>query len=79
MAMQIEAFCPLPEFFRAMEAMIDDLKETPRAEGVDTIWMPGEMEMQRRDERLREGFPLSRPVLDEVRAVGTEFGVPWPA
>jgi LDH2 family malate/lactate/ureidoglycolate dehydrogenase len=79
MAIHIEAFCPLPEFLRTMEAMIDDLKSTPRAEGVEQIWMPGEMEMHRREERLRNGFPVSRVVLDEVRAVGAECGVPWPA
>ena len=78
MAIHIEAFCPLPEFLRAVEAMIDDLKSTPRAEGVDEIWMPGEMEMHRREEGLRNGFPVSRVVLDEVRAVGALLGVPWP-
>jgi LDH2 family malate/lactate/ureidoglycolate dehydrogenase len=79
MAVHIEACCPLPEFLRGMEAMIGDLKSTPRAEGVEEIWMPGEMERQRRQERLRDGFPVSRVVLDEVRAMGAEFGVPWPA
>lgn len=79
MAVDIGACCPLPEFLRAMEAMIDDLKSTPRADGVEEIWMPGEMEMRRREERLRDGFPVSRVVLDEVRAVGAQLGVPWPA
>ena len=41
--------------------------------------MPGEMEMRRREERLQDGFPVSRVVLDEVCAVGVEFGVRWPA
>ncbi len=79
MAIDIDACCPLPEFLRAVDAMIDDLKSTPRAEGVEEIWMPGEMEMRRREERLRVGFPVPRVVLEEVRAVGAEFGVPWPA
>lgn len=78
-AVNIADCCPLPEFLRAMEGMIDDLKSTPRAEGVEEIWMPGEMEMRRREERRRNGFPVSRVVLDEVRAVGAEFGVQWPA
>jgi LDH2 family malate/lactate/ureidoglycolate dehydrogenase len=78
MAVDIGACCPLPEFLQAMEGMIDDLKSTPRAEGVEEIWIPGEMEMRRRAERLRDGFPVSRVVLDEVRAVGTEFGLHWP-
>ena len=38
----------------------------------------GEMERRRREEGLRDGFPVSPVVLDEVRAVGAEFGVTWP-
>ena len=79
MAVNIADCCPLTEFLRAMEGMIEDLKTTPGAEGVEEIWMPGEMEMRRREERLRDGFPVSRVVLEEVRAMGVEFGVRWPA
>ncbi len=78
-AIDIEACCPLAEFLEAMEGMIDDSKRTPRAEGVEEIWMPGEMELRRREDRLRDGFPVSRVVLDEARAVGSELGVSWPA
>ncbi len=79
MALDIAAFGPAPAFLQAMDGMIADLKDTPRAEGVEEIWMPGEMERRRREERLRDGFPVSRVVLDEVRAIGAEFGVQWPA
>jgi LDH2 family malate/lactate/ureidoglycolate dehydrogenase len=79
MAIDIGAFSPLTAFQGAMEAMIDDVKATPRAEGVEEIWMPGEMERRKREERLRTGFPVSRVVLDETRAAGAECGVPWPA
>jgi LDH2 family malate/lactate/ureidoglycolate dehydrogenase len=78
MALDIAAFGPLQDFLRAVDGMIADLKDTPRAEGVEEIWMPGEMERGRREERLRDGFPVSRVVLEEVRAVGAEFGVMWP-
>jgi LDH2 family malate/lactate/ureidoglycolate dehydrogenase len=78
MAINIQDCCPLPEFLQAMDGMIDDLKNTPQAEGVDEIWLPGEMEMRKREERLRNGFPVSKVVLDEVRAAGAECGVKWP-
>ncbi len=78
MAIDIGACCPLTEFHQAMEEMIADLKASPRGEGVEEIWMPGEAEMRRREARRRDGFPVSRVVLDEVRAVGAEFGVVWP-
>ena len=79
MALDIAACCPLSEFLQAMDGMIRDLKSSSRGEGVEEIWMPGELEMRRREERQRDGFPVSRVVLDEVRAVGAEFGVSWPA
>jgi LDH2 family malate/lactate/ureidoglycolate dehydrogenase len=79
MALDIAAFGPASGFLQAMDGMIADLKETPHAEGVEGIWMPGEMERRRREERLRDGFPVSRVVLEEVRALGAEFGVEWPA
>ena len=79
MALDIAAFGPVPVFLQAMDGMIADLKDTPRAEGVEEIWMPGELERRRREERQRDGFPVSRVVLDEVRAIGAELGVTWPA
>jgi LDH2 family malate/lactate/ureidoglycolate dehydrogenase len=79
MALDIAAFGPSSAFLQAMDGMIADLKDTPRTEGVEEIWMPGEMERRRREERLRDGFPVSRVVLDEVTAVGAEFGIQWPA
>jgi LDH2 family malate/lactate/ureidoglycolate dehydrogenase len=79
MAIDIGACCPLPEFLRAMDEMIGGLKASARAEGVEEIWMPGEMEIRRREEHLRHGFPVSQAVLDDVRAVGARFGVQWPA
>jgi LDH2 family malate/lactate/ureidoglycolate dehydrogenase len=79
MAIDIAAFSPLADFQGAMDSMIDDLKATRRAEGVEEIWMPGELERRKREERGQAGFPVSRVVLDEVRAAGAELGVPWPA
>lgn len=79
MAIDIQACCPLPEFLRAMDAMIRDLKATPRAEGVEEIFMPGELELRRREERRTRGFAVSQVVLDELLGVGRELGVPWPA
>ncbi|HSB71258.1 MAG TPA: Ldh family oxidoreductase [Candidatus Methylomirabilis sp.] len=78
LAIDIGACRPVPEFVQAVEAMVHDLKATPCAEGVEEIYMPGELEARRRDERLRHGFPLSQVVLDEVKAVGAELGVRWP-
>jgi LDH2 family malate/lactate/ureidoglycolate dehydrogenase len=78
MAIDIGAFCPAPDFLRTLEEMLAGLKGAPRAEGVEEILVPGEPESRRRQEYLRSGFPINREVLEDARAVGTEFGVPWP-
>jgi hypothetical protein len=36
------------------------------------------MEGRRRETFLVEGCPVSQEVLDDVRAIGAEFGVEWP-
>jgi LDH2 family malate/lactate/ureidoglycolate dehydrogenase len=77
-AIDVATCCPFPEFLQAVGAMINDCKAAPRADGVDEIAMPGELEARRREENLRDGFPVSVVVLDEVKAVGAAFGVPWP-
>lgn len=79
MAIDVGTCRPLPEFVQAMEEMIRDLKATPHIEGIEEIYVPGELEMRRREERSRSGFAVSRVVLDEARAVGAELGVQWPA
>lgn len=79
LAIDIGACRPVPEFLRGVQEMVLDLKTTPKVEGTEEIYMPGELEARRREERLRHGFPVSRVVLDELMAVGSEFGVQWPA
>ncbi|HYL82087.1 MAG TPA: Ldh family oxidoreductase [Candidatus Acidoferrum sp.] len=79
LAIDIGACRPVPEFVQGVEEMVQDLKATPKVEGVEEIYLPGELEARRREERLRHGIPVSRVVLDEVTAVGAEFGVRWPA
>ncbi len=78
MALDIASCCPPAEFFQAVEGMIQDIKASPRAEGVEEIYLPGELEWRRREAFLAEGFPASPEVLEDVRAIGAEFGVAWP-
>ncbi|MFB3817032.1 MAG: hypothetical protein ACE147_05150 [Candidatus Methylomirabilales bacterium] len=46
---------------------------------MEEIFLPGEIEHGRRAAALLDGFAVSRPVLEEVRAAGAAFGVSWPA
>ena len=43
--------------------MIREIKDTPKAKGSDRVYLPGEMEWERRDEALRDGIPLPADVI----------------
>ena len=41
--------------------------ESERMEGVERIWLPGEIEYYRIRERLEKGIPIASAVVDELR------------
>jgi len=49
--------------------VIREIRESQRMEGVDRIWLPGEIEYYRTRERLEKGIPIAPAVLDELRKV----------
>jgi LDH2 family malate/lactate/ureidoglycolate dehydrogenase len=50
-----------------MDAVIREIRESERMEGVDRIWLPGEMEYHSIHERMKSGIPLSPAVADELK------------
>lgn len=66
----------LVEAFRArMDALIDGIKASERAEGVEEILIPGEIEHRRESERRRTGVPLGPGLIAELDALAAELGV----
>jgi len=57
-AMNPEMFMPIDEFKARVDRMIDDVKKSELAEGVNGILLPGEPEMRNRQRHLAEGIPL---------------------
>jgi LDH2 family malate/lactate/ureidoglycolate dehydrogenase len=58
-ALDIASFRPLDEFEREMEEFVEHMKSTPLATGHAGVIIPGEPELERRQERLREGIPIA--------------------
>lgn len=74
-AYDIEAFQPLAQFDERMEAFIGEIKSVPRAEGVEEIFYPGEMEA-RSDARLRrEGIELPGDTVEDLERLAAECGL----
>jgi len=78
MAIDIAPFIWLSEFKAHMDEMIRGTKATPRAEGVERIYLPGEIEFENKERHLKGGIPLVRAVVQELISCGKELGVPAP-
>lgn len=76
-ALKIEAFRPIDEFKRDMDALLDQLKDAPKAAGEDRIYIAGEKEFELADRYAREGVPLMGEVVKGLKQVGSEVGVPF--
>ena len=73
-ALDPERFIGCAELRRRTDELIRDVRSSERADGVDRIWLPGEPEHHRRQERSRTGIPLPRPLLDELEELLASMG-----
>src|SRR5213594_1686416 len=78
MALDPAAFRPLEEFRRDMDRLARELKESPKAEGQDRIYVHGEKSYARTEAHRKEGIPLGPKVAEELKKIGNDLGVPWP-
>ena len=78
MAIDPAAFRPLDEFRRDMDRLAQELKNSPKAQGQNRIYIHGEKSFARMEKYRREGIPLEVPVVDSMKKIGTELQVPWP-
>jgi LDH2 family malate/lactate/ureidoglycolate dehydrogenase len=79
-ALDIAAFMEPREFEREMQAMIQEIRDSPRASHVDRIYLPGEPEWRTKQERLRLGIPVADSLRRELLQLASELEVPleWP-
>jgi L-2-hydroxycarboxylate dehydrogenase (NAD+) len=76
-AIRVDAFRPLDEFKRDMDAMILQLKDAPKAAGQERIYIPGEKEFEKTERSQREGVPILAEVVNGLVRDGAEAGVPF--
>jgi L-2-hydroxycarboxylate dehydrogenase (NAD+) len=78
MALDVRLFRPLEEFQAAMDDLIRRLKRSEKARGQTRIYIHGEKEFEMEEVRRREGIPLHRRVVEDLRAMAGALGVPTP-
>lgn len=79
LAVDIARIRPLAAFEADMERMIEGLRASPRAAGVDAIFYPGEPEAQAEARQLAEGVALPDDTVAELERGAAELGAPGPS
>jgi LDH2 family malate/lactate/ureidoglycolate dehydrogenase len=74
-AIDVGQIMPGGAFQERVEAMICDIRQTPTAKGVERIYLPGEMEWEKRRAALAQGIPLPADIRTSLREMGQEVGV----
>jgi LDH2 family malate/lactate/ureidoglycolate dehydrogenase len=77
LALNIAAFGPIDAFAARIEAMIEELRATPRAEGVSEILYPGELEARNEGRHRKDGLMLPAKTIADLRAAASTLGVAW--
>jgi LDH2 family malate/lactate/ureidoglycolate dehydrogenase len=75
MAMRVDNFQPVESFKQEMDRVIREIRASERMEGVDRIWLPGEIEHYRIRERLKNGIPLAPIVVLNLRQLAAELNL----
>jgi len=74
-ALRIENFVDRETFTSTLDALIDHLKGSAKADGQNRIFIHGEKEYELYDKHKKEGVPLEEKVHATLRAIGGERGV----
>jgi LDH2 family malate/lactate/ureidoglycolate dehydrogenase len=75
-ALRIDAFIESREFKRQIDEMRRTLRATRPAPGTDGPLIPGDPEREQEAIRARVGIPLLPAVVDELRDISRETGIP---
>lgn len=73
LAIDVAAIAPRDEFSARVDALIDEIHAAPKAEGADRIFVPGEMEWERRRKALAEGIDLPSDVRDKLQSIAKDL------
>ncbi|KAF2274752.1 malate/L-lactate dehydrogenase-like protein [Westerdykella ornata] len=75
LAIRPDLFLSRQEFAARMQYLYERVTGAERAEGVDRIYFPGEVELVTRERRMREGIPVVQAELDALNEEAKRVGV----
>ncbi len=76
-AWRVDAFRPVDEFKATMDDLQQRLKNAPKAEGQNRIYIHGEKEYEKAENYSRDGIPINPKVVEDLKAIAEEMDVKW--
>jgi LDH2 family malate/lactate/ureidoglycolate dehydrogenase len=73
--LQIEAFSSPQDFFDRLGAELTAIRNSPRARGVERIYIPGEIEWECERDRRQNGIPIGSATLKALQELAEELDV----
>jgi L-2-hydroxycarboxylate dehydrogenase (NAD+) len=74
-AMRIDAFRPAHEFKSHMDSWIDRFRSAKTVDGQKHVIIPGDPERETSNERIKNGIPLNRKVVEDLKELGLRFHI----
>ncbi len=76
-AVDVKAITGGETFKERMDRAICEIRNAPKAKGTERIYLPGEMEWERRNRALAEGIELPEDVVANLRGLAEELQLDW--
>ena len=74
-AINIASLMPVEEFKQRMDRTIREIRASEKADGTERIYLPGEMEWERREKALIEGMDLPEDVVASLRSLAEDLNL----
>lgn len=78
-ALDTQRYMPLADFSQCVSALTDYIHSSPTAPGFERVYVPGEPEVARREQRLREGVLVEEGTWTLLEQLAERFGVAVPS
>ncbi len=75
LAINVEAFLPISEFEERVRQLVERMKSSPRADGVQEILVPGEPEHRKSLDRQNNGILIEARLGEELNLMSSELGL----
>ena len=75
LALNVGAFLSLAEFHERVAVLVETMKSSPKAKGVEEIMVPGEPEHRKYLARRRDGISVEESLIVELSEMADSLGI----